>query len=287
MLIDIIAEDAEKKLVAFVEKVKQHNYSWGALYFKTSQLSYRLTHETVLPALGSVLKDNPAAVYFFHNGDIVVCWSGVHRSIVEALYGCFYHRILQDNLKDIETYYDLQSDVDSDLLLQRCRQELKLLQEKMAAGKAEVFHVTAEQVAMFKAIAKARILRPSPEILIVEDQLFSAKLLSGVLEHMHKTYIAPNAKSAWELYLNHAPDIVFLDVEMPGTNGHQFAEVVRRFDEDAYIIMVTGNHDVADIVAARNNRVNGYIVKPYGKKKVTDAIDKYKTERHSNQRGNV
>lgn len=283
MFIEAVIENAERKLLTFVDKIREHHYSWGAMYFKSSQLPTSLVPEVVVSALNPVLTDNPAAVYFFRNGDIAICWSGAHKGIEKAVYVCFYERIVFGALKDIETYYDLQASTDAESLRDRCEQMIKQQEREAAAKRKASFEAAPEQVMMFAAIAKGRALRANPEVLIVEDQLFSAQMLSKLLEPLHKTYIAANAETAWDIYLKYAPDIVFLDVEMPGTNGHKLANIIRQFDKDAYIIMVTASHAAEDIATARSNRVNGYIVKPYGKNKIVEAIDKYKTDKKSHR----
>ncbi len=124
-----------------------------------------------------------------------------------------------------------------------------------------------------KAACQARATREVVEILVVEDQEFSRKLLIGMLGRHYKNYAAKNGTQALALYAEHAPDIVFLDVELPDINGHELAHFLREQDPQSFVVMVTGNHCKKDIDIALSNHVQGFIAKPYSRKKIQDALD--------------
>lgn len=138
-----------------------------------------------------------------------------------------------------------------------------------------VLSLTSEQQALFKRTLELRKIRDVAEVLIVEDQPFSSSLLSSMLQRNYKVHVANNAQVAWELYANNAPDIVMLDIELPDMDGHNFAQHIRAIDPKPYIIMVTGNHSKHDVLKARDNNVRGYVVKPYSKQKILDALQNF------------
>lgn len=132
-----------------------------------------------------------------------------------------------------------------------------------------------QQIEAFRAAARERKQRKRLEILVVEDQPFSSKLLVALLGRFSNAYPAFDAQTALEAYLKHAPDIVFLDVEMPGTDGHELATAIRQLDADAYIIMVTANNYPEDVARAKHNKVKDFIAKPYNKQKILEGVEKY------------
>lgn len=136
-----------------------------------------------------------------------------------------------------------------------------------------------QQIESFQKAVRERKQRKGLIILVVEDQPFSSKLLVGLLGRISKAYPAFNAQTALELYLAHAPDVVFLDVEMPDTNGHELAAAIRQLDADAYIIMVTANNYPEDVERAKHNGVKDFIAKPYNKQKILEGVEKYIHER--------
>ena len=123
----------------------------------------------------------------------------------------------------------------------------------------------------------------APTILIVEDQDFSRRLLAETLRQ-YVCYVAENAKQAVALYAEHVPCIVFLDIELPDVSGHEVAALIKKYDPQSFIVMVTANSHEKDVRMAQENNVQGYIVKPFNNQKIMDAIQKYRELHHVRKR---
>jgi len=143
---------------------------------------------------------------------------------------------------------------------------------------------TEEQLQHIKKYAIERRTYEKPTILIVEDQEFSRKLLGGMLDRDYVHYCAANAEQAVALYAEHVPCITFLDIELPDANGHDLAAFVKRHDPESFVVMVTGNNYEKDVALAQENKVQGFIAKPYSKKKIVDAIQKFMNRRNATAR---
>ena len=84
--------------------------------------------------------------------------------------------------------------------------------------------------------------QPQATILIVDDELLNRKLLETLL-HLkgYLTCTAANADEALTLMKQNTPDLILLDIMMPGVDGYQLAETIK--NEAAWthipIIMVT------------------------------------------------
>ncbi|MBU6235018.1 MAG: response regulator [Alphaproteobacteria bacterium] len=135
--------------------------------------------------------------------------------------------------------------------------------------------ITPKQLLVMEKLERTKHVRKRPVILVVEDQAFSRKLLFNMLIGISETYLAADAHEGWQCYLDNYPDIVFLDIELNGLDGHALAKRIKRTAPDTFIAMVTGNNSIDDINAAKSNRVDGYIVKPYSKQKILQCIEKY------------
>lgn len=129
--------------------------------------------------------------------------------------------------------------------------------------------------ARFRIALRLRTERERPRILVVEDQLFSRKLLFELLHHEHDVDEAENAKDGMRLYMEMAPDIVLLDIELTDQSGHKLAQFIKSIDPRAFVIMVTANNSVEDVATAKANKVDGFIVKPYNKSKVLECVGKF------------
>jgi CheY-like chemotaxis protein len=129
--------------------------------------------------------------------------------------------------------------------------------------------------AHFRIATNMRKSREKLRILVVEDQLFSRKILQELLQKDYVVDAAATSKDGMKLYLENAPDIVLLDIELADESGHTLAKFIKSIDPASFIIMVTANNSVEDVALAKSNQVNGFIVKPYNKSKIYDGIDKY------------
>lgn len=145
---------------------------------------------------------------------------------------------------------------------------------------------TVEQIHRIKKYGGERRTYASPTILIVEDQNFSRNLMEGMLIRNYICYSAPNVEQALALYAEHIPSIVFLDIELPDGNGHEFAALIKKHDPDSFIVMVTANNYEKDVSLAVKNNAQGFVVKPYSRQKIMTGIEKYIQIRKSKNRIN-
>lgn len=129
--------------------------------------------------------------------------------------------------------------------------------------------------AHFRIAVNMRKSREGARILVVEDQLFSRKILQELLHHLYTVDVAENAKDGMKLYLENAPDIALLDIELADESGHTLARFIKSIDPTSFVVMVTGNNSVEDVALAKSNQVDGFIVKPYNKSKIFECINKY------------
>lgn len=72
-------------------------------------------------------------------------------------------------------------------------------------------------------------------VLVVDDQDSSRVAVSAMLDrHGFRVLEAHSAEWALEQFLNHRPDAVFLDIEMPGFDGYWVAERMRELEPDGW-----------------------------------------------------
>jgi CheY-like chemotaxis protein len=120
-------------------------------------------------------------------------------------------------------------------------------------------------------------------ILIVDDSPEVRRLFRATFDKFFEVFEAESGRSALDQVRVIRPDIVFLDVMMPGElNGLQVLSAIR---EDPHIshttvYMVTGRDDDDDIKNAERHGADGYIVKPF----VTAAVVKLVREYIARQR---
>lgn len=103
------------------------------------------------------------------------------------------------------------------------------------------------------------------KILVVEDDLESLKLIGLMLQSRgYQVLAALNGPQALQKATTEAPDLVLLDVMMPGMDGYEVARRLRADPRTAHlpIIMLTARGQVTDKVAGFEAGADEYLVKP-------------------------
>ncbi len=115
-----------------------------------------------------------------------------------------------------------------------------------------------------RAVPENREARPM-RILIVDDNRDSARTLGKVLElDGHDTFCVYDGLSVSDQVASFQPDVVLLDIGLPGLDGYQVArQLRRRFGrEDLTLIAVTGYGGERDHASAKLAGFDQYLVKP-------------------------
>lgn len=111
----------------------------------------------------------------------------------------------------------------------------------------------------------------STRILIAEDEpLMRERLLDMLREcwpDADVVQVAENGNDAWDGFLEHEPDVVFLDIRMPGLSG---LEVAERIGKAAHIVFVTAYDQYA--VDAFDTGAIDYLLKPVQADRLERAI---------------
>jgi DNA-binding response OmpR family regulator len=102
-------------------------------------------------------------------------------------------------------------------------------------------------------------------VLVVEDDpTLRLGLTKTLRSEGFRVEIAKTGPEGLEMARNVRPDLVLLDVMLPGLNGFEVCEELRRADADLPILMVTAKGEEHDRVRGLKLGADDYIVKPFG-----------------------
>jgi len=111
-------------------------------------------------------------------------------------------------------------------------------------------------------------------ILLVEDDLGLRLAMTKTLRSEgFAVEIAGTGRDGLEAALAKRPDLVLLDVMLPGMNGFEVCQRLREIDPDVPILMVTAKGEEADRVRGLRLGADDYIVKPFGVAELCARID--------------
>lgn len=107
--------------------------------------------------------------------------------------------------------------------------------------------------------ARQRPLR----VMLVEDHALVRAAIRRTLDVPGIQVVgeASSAEQALSTVLEHRPDVVLLDIDLPGMSGVQLVRELAPRLPDSHIVMLTGSADRDDLVTAIRNGASGYLTK--------------------------
>ena len=103
-----------------------------------------------------------------------------------------------------------------------------------------------------------------PRILLVED---NAELAAGVRYNLelegHEVHVAPDGPSGVEAVRAFAPDLIILDVMLPGLDGYGVRRAIRAAGVTVPVMMLTARGEEADKVRAFRLDADQFVTKPF------------------------
>jgi PAS domain S-box-containing protein len=105
---------------------------------------------------------------------------------------------------------------------------------------------------------------PELSILFIDDSEMILEVMGEVMGLLFGTlYQADNALDGLRLFESNHPDIVLSDISMPGMDGLELAEKIRKVDDEVPIVFLTALSDPESMARAINVGADGYLIKPF------------------------
>lgn len=114
-------------------------------------------------------------------------------------------------------------------------------------------------------------------ILIADDDVVVLAQLKSFLEPYATVVTLQDDSEVVDTCLQIMPDILILDIHLPGQSGLDILDEILMFDQDAYILMLSADTDRSNVLTARKMGAKGFIAKPFTKEKLEEALWKCPT----------
>jgi two-component system chemotaxis response regulator CheY len=112
-------------------------------------------------------------------------------------------------------------------------------------------------------------------VLIVDDNDVIRRALRGLIRQDESLIVlgeAASGETALQSIKADTPDLVCLDVVMPGMDGLTVLKTIREEHPDVKVVMITGQATSETVAQARELGANGFVVKPFNAAKVLATI---------------
>ncbi|MCM2536206.1 response regulator [Neobacillus pocheonensis] len=120
------------------------------------------------------------------------------------------------------------------------------------------------------------------KILLVDDEVLErkglAKMITDAIEDIRVIGEAANGRKAIEMAEEHRPDIIFMDIKMPGIDGVQAVKEIKKLLPSTRFIMVSAFNTFEYAKEVMQQGVKEYILKPSRKQDILAAIERVSTE---------
>ena len=119
---------------------------------------------------------------------------------------------------------------------------------------------------------------PPRKVLIIEDDVDCAKLLSVIMKQSeHEVKAVSSGVDVLEIVRSFAPDLILLDVMLPGKSGYDVCREIRESKDvrDTPIFMVSAKATSMDVEKGIHVGANDYIVKPFDPNQLAERINRF------------
>lgn len=283
----VIEKEAEAMLFDELKRIRYEANGIRFIHYSFSQLAdgdKGMVQELLTTDLINNVLDNPfAKVYVCEDSDIIVLGSNLSTKIFDKLTLELFNLLKLKDMRNISKLYDVDNSWpylyklvrDKYVLLERKALEEKQKQEleRMVNNRQAILAGKAIDADLVATISERRKRRAEINIMIVEDDGFSRKLIRNILNKEYSVIDVEDGKDAISSYTIISPDIVFLDIDLPDVSGHEILETILKLDKEAFVVMLSGNSDQGNVMRAIKNGAKGFVTKPFIKDRLFNYIE--------------
>jgi len=240
----------EAELIAIIPSIKNHMNEWQIVNIKIMEKSSVSQKEIVQRFLEQ------------------------YRSYEGVIYPVSASKIVMlIRLGLIENYALMKAEIERKIPSLYCR---ILLRKMSAAGLKQIHLDLSEKGASFNLLDnlfELRICRKTNVVLIADDDSFVRKSLGTLLASCGDVYEIEDGDQIVKTYLKYNPDILFLDIHMPGKTGLEVIPNLIEIDTDAFIVVLSADSQKENVLEALERGAAGFLTKPPAKHRIQEYLN--------------
>ncbi len=288
----IVSENSENLCIREIEALEKNAFGHRAMLIKLSALQnkklgiLRLASEAVNKLFG----EQRSSLYIFSDYDMMITYQGATIMLIDSVYEKLSEVCGEDVSRIIQVF-----DLEKNAIIAKsiCNKKIELIELEKKAAQRSVDEASKEvyksrspinvelDSTLMATMAERKSKNIKTKILLIEDDLFSRRLVKNILAKDFDVIEADDGNDALLKYVTHAPNVVFLDINLPDCNGMELLEKFISIDKTTYVVMLSGNAFKDNIVLSIQKGAKGFVGKPFPKEKILHYIEKYKEEKRS------
>lgn len=277
----IVTGSAEYHLLTVLEKIRAAPRGWDAQHFALSKL---LSHDDLISDLTAISAKIAAAhakseafagelgqraaafrdtaLYVFADTDVLLLThseTDAERQNGAAIFSAMSDKFplgIADQFQLTHELYQLQKFADQKLL---------------SAKRFKAYEVMTDTYKI-ASIAVRRERREAEQVLLVEDDRFTASYTSNILSKDYDLIVARTGEEGLMAYIENAPEIVFMDIHLPGMSGIDTLSAINAIDPKAYVVMLSVDAVKESIVKASQGGARNFLKKPFSKERLLHIV---------------
>jgi CheY-like chemotaxis protein len=148
----------------------------------------------------------------------------------------------------------------------------KFADQKLLSAKAMRAYYEMGDRHKLASIGARRERRGQPLVQVVEDDRFTASYTANILNREYDMILSRTGEDAILHYIEQAPDIVFIDIHLPGLSGHQVLQALKVIDPKVYAVMLSVDTMKDNIVRSAEGGANNFLKKPFSKERLLNIV---------------
>lgn len=239
----------EAQLMAIVPSIKRNMNEWQIVNVMMTR-ACNAPQSKIIERLMDAYKDYEGIIYTLSDSKIV----------------CLVRLGLINN------YSCMKSDLENKMPEQSCR----VLARKMSAMGLKQIQIDlmdkddGGSMSMFRD----REERKKNVLMVADDDMFIRKAMNKILGFYGDVIEVDNGGAVVKEYLRHNPDIILLDIHMPGQSGLDLIDKIFEVDADAFIVLFSADSVAENVLQAMEKGAVGFLSKPPSKEKVMDYLNR-------------
>ena len=223
--------------------------------------------------LGGILEDKGHNVVTVENGYQAI------EAVRETHFDAIFMDIKMPGINGVQTFREVRKiDPKATVIMMTAYSVEDLVKEALEEGAYAVVYKPFDIERIIAIIEE--LLHEKTLIMVVDDQFSDRETLKVILEDKgYRVATANDGTEAVDMVKSRHYDIIFLDVRLPGMDGIETFEQVKKIDPEATVIMMTGYTEEDLVKRAINDGAYTCIYKPFDMENVIGLVQEITKEK--------